>query len=73
MQKLKIYAQKTENGGLDYYTNLYHKDKDTEKVKFQKLRVGFKKDCNIRKCHGITFERISKKQFNKIKRYLNPD
>lgn len=43
MQKLKIYGQKKENGDLDYYTNLYHKDKETEKMTFKKLKVGFRK------------------------------
>lgn len=64
MQKLKIYAQKTENGGLDYYTNLYHKDKETEKVKFQKLRVGFKKEQDIT---GYITIKESTLTFNKIK------
>lgn len=64
MQKLKIYAQKTENGGLDYYTNLYHKDKETEKVKFQKLRVGFKKEQEVT---GHITVKESTLSFNKIK------
>lgn len=64
MQKLKIYAQKTENGGLDYYTNLYHKDKETEKVKFQKLKVGFKREQDIT---GHITVKESTLTFNKIK------
>lgn len=64
MQKLKIYAQKTENGGLDYYTNLYHKDKETEKVKFQKLKVGFKREQDIT---GHITIKESTLTFNKIK------
>lgn len=64
MQKLKIYAQKTENGGLDYYTNLYHKDKETEKVKFQKLRVGFKKEQEVT---GHITVKESTLSFSKIK------
>lgn len=64
MQKLKIYAQKTQNGGLDYYTNLYHKDKETEKVKFQKLKVGFKREQDIT---GHITVKESTLTFNKIK------
>lgn len=64
MQKLKIYAQKTENGGLDYYTNLYHKDKETEKVKFQKLKVRFKREQDIT---GHITVKESTLTFNKIK------
>lgn len=63
MQNLKIYAQKTKNGGLDYYTNLYHKDQETNKMKFQKLRVGFKKDQQVTgnitvKSSTLTFDKI---------------
>lgn len=64
MQKLKIYAQKTENGGLDYYTNLYHKDKETEKVKFQKLKIGFKREQEVT---GHITVKESTLTFNKIK------
>lgn len=64
MQKLKIYAQKTQNGGLDYYTNLYHKDKETEKVKFQKLKIGFKREQEVT---GHITVKESTLTFNKIK------
>lgn len=64
MQRLKVYAQKTENEGLDYFINLYHKDKETGKTTFKKLRVGFKKGMEML---GSITVKDSLLTFNKIK------
>ena len=64
MQKLKIYAQKTKNGNLDYYTNLYRKDIETGKTIFKKLRVGFKKEQEVT---GHITINSSSLTFNKVK------
>lgn len=63
MQNLKIYAQKTKNGKLDYYTNLCHKDMETQKMSFKKLRVGFKKEQETTgyitvKSSTLTFDKV---------------
>lgn len=62
-RRIPIYCPSTKQAFASS-TILHH---NSEQLFGVKLRVEFKKDCNIRKCHGITFERISKKQFNKIK------
>ena len=68
MQKIKIYAQKDKEGNLSYYTNLYRKDKDTDKKYFKKLRVYFRKGSET--IGNITIKESSL-TFGKVKMQMN--